>query len=97
MIFGQLTECNMRNIFLKDYTQNLVEKLVPDFFMNNEIEHISESLVQKFIQFLFIVWQVCYLLKYIETKPQTTYFHLTSSFFKNMKRSGTSHPASYSA
>ena len=33
MKFGQLIECNMRNIFLeKSYTkyQNMVEKLVPD-------------------------------------------------------------------
>ena len=45
MIFGQLIECNMRNIFLQDHTQNLVERLVPDLFLNNEIEHISESIV----------------------------------------------------
>ena len=45
MIFGQLIECNMRNNFLQDYTQNMVEKLVPDLFLNNEVEHISESLV----------------------------------------------------
>ena len=45
MIFGQLIECNMRNIFLKDHTQNLVKKLVPDPFLNNEVEHIAELLV----------------------------------------------------
>ena len=45
MIFGQTIACNMRNIFLKNHTQNLVEKLVPDPFLNNEIEHISESLI----------------------------------------------------
>ena len=32
-------------IFFKDHAQNLVQKLVPDPFLNNEIEHISESLV----------------------------------------------------
>ena len=36
MIFGQLTECNMRNIFLKKSYTNVVEKLVPDPFLNNE-------------------------------------------------------------
>ena len=82
MIFGQTIACNMRNIFLKNHTQNLVEKLVPDPFLNNEIEHISESLVLNFIQFVYIVLQVYYLLKYIETKLQTTYFHFISSFFK---------------
>ena len=36
--FGQLIEYNMRN--LKNYTQNVVEKLFPDPF-----EHISGSIV----------------------------------------------------
>ena len=36
MKFGQLIECNMRNIFLqKSYTKQ-VEKLVPDPFLKNE-------------------------------------------------------------
>ena len=33
--FGQLIECNMRNIFLKNHTQNGVKKLVPDPFLKN--------------------------------------------------------------
>ena len=33
MKFGQLLECNMRNIFLEKYTQNVMEKLVPDPFL----------------------------------------------------------------
>ena len=32
MKLGQLTECNMRNIFLKNYTQNMVDKLVQILF-----------------------------------------------------------------
>ena len=35
MKFGQLIECNMKNIFLKNHTQNVVEKLVPDPFQKN--------------------------------------------------------------
>ena len=35
MKFGQLTECNMRNIFLKNHTQNVVEKLFPVPFLKN--------------------------------------------------------------
>ena len=35
MIFGQLIESNMRNNFLKNYAQNVVEKLVPDPFLKN--------------------------------------------------------------
>ena len=42
MKFGQLIEYNMRNIFLENHTQNVVEKLVPDSFL--KIEHISESI-----------------------------------------------------
>ena len=30
--FCQLIKCNMRNIFLKNHTQNVVEKLFPDSF-----------------------------------------------------------------
>ena len=33
MKFGQLIECNMKNIFLKNPTQNVMEKLFPDPFM----------------------------------------------------------------
>ena len=33
MKLGQFIEYNMTNIFLKNYTQIVVEKLVPDLFM----------------------------------------------------------------
>ena len=32
MKFVQLIECNMGSIFLKNYTQNVVEKIFPDIF-----------------------------------------------------------------
>ena len=35
MKFGQLIERNMRNIPLGNQTQNVVEKLVPDPFLEN--------------------------------------------------------------
>ena len=35
MKFGQLIEYNMRNIFLENDTQIVVEKLVPDPFLEN--------------------------------------------------------------
>ena len=35
MEFGQLIECNMRNIFLKNHIQNMVEKVVLDLFLKN--------------------------------------------------------------
>ena len=34
--FGQLIEHSMRNVFLKNHTQNVVEKLVPDPFLKNQ-------------------------------------------------------------
>ena len=33
--FGPLREYNMKNIFLKNHTQNVVEKLVPDLFLKS--------------------------------------------------------------
>ena len=33
--FGQLKECNFIKFFLKNHTQNVVEKLVPDPFLKN--------------------------------------------------------------
>ena len=35
MKFGQLIEYNMRNIILEKSYTNVVEKLVPDFFLKN--------------------------------------------------------------
>ena len=35
MKFGQLIEYNMRNIFLKNHTQNVVEMLIPGPFPKN--------------------------------------------------------------
>ena len=37
MKFGQLIEYNMRNIFLKNHTQNVLEKLFPDPYPKYEI------------------------------------------------------------
>ena len=34
---SQLIEYNMRNILLKNYTQNVVEKLFPDIFLKSKI------------------------------------------------------------
>ena len=36
MKFGHLIEYNMRKNFLKNYTQNVVEKLFPDPFLKNQ-------------------------------------------------------------
>ena len=34
--FGSLIEHNMRNIFVQNHTQNVVEKLFPDSFIKNQ-------------------------------------------------------------
>ena len=36
MEFSQLIEYNMRNIFLRNHTQNMAEKLFPDPFLKNQ-------------------------------------------------------------
>ena len=36
MKFGQLVENNIRKIFLKNYEQNEVDKLVPDSFIKDQ-------------------------------------------------------------
>ena len=41
MKFNQLTEYNMKNIFLKNYTKSVAEKLFPDPFLKIKIEQIS--------------------------------------------------------
>ena len=36
MKFGQIIEYNMRNIFLENHTQNVVERLFPDPFLKTQ-------------------------------------------------------------
>ena len=43
--FGQLTEYNMKTIFLKSHTENVAEKLFSDSFLKNKIELDSGSIV----------------------------------------------------
>ena len=38
MKFDQLIGYNMKNIFLENHTQNVVEKLVPDPYLSNQNE-----------------------------------------------------------
>ena len=45
MKFGQLIDYNMRNIFLENHAQNVVEKLIPDPLIKVKIEHYSGSTV----------------------------------------------------
>ena len=45
MKFDKLMDCNERIIFIKKYTQDVVEKLVLDPFLKNKIELIFGSIV----------------------------------------------------
>ena len=36
MKFGKLIEYNMRNIFVKNHRQNVLEKLFPDPYLKNQ-------------------------------------------------------------
>ena len=58
MKFGQLLEYNMRTIFLKKPSQNVVQKLLlePFYKKANKIEHIFGSVVWGFMQFVFILY-----------------------------------------
>ena len=87
MKFDQLKEYNMRKIFLKNYTQDVTEKLDPNPFLRNQ------NWVYLWINSLkfYIVYLYCMpswgLSKYIETKLQTTCFYFLQSFFRKQKRS----------
>ena len=86
--------------FLKNHTQNVVEKLVPDPFLKNENWEYLWIHSLKFYAVCFYCMPSWRLSKYIETKLHTNCFHLTLSFFflkKKKKRSGTSLPGSFSA
>ena len=52
---GQLMEHNMRSPFLKNNTQNMTEKLVPDPALKNQI---LEYIWINILKFIFIVCQV---------------------------------------
>ena len=60
MKFAQLIEDNMKNretFFLRNYKQNVLEKLVPDPFTNNQNWGVSGSAVKSFMHFVFIAGQ----------------------------------------
>ena len=81
--FGQLIEFNMRNIFfLKNHTQNVVEKLVTNPFVKNENWAYILIISLKFYTVCFYCMASCVLSKYIENKLETTCFDLILSVLK---------------
>ena len=81
--FGQFIEYIIRNIFLKNHTQNKVGKLFKDTFSENQNSTISIYLT--FQTVFFVVYSSWALSKYIETKQQTTFYCLIESFSKKQK------------
>ena len=79
MKIGQLMEYNLRNILLKNDTQNVVEKLVPDPFLENWNWAYIWINSLKFYTVCFYCIANSGLSKYIRTKLQTTYFYLILS------------------
>ena len=98
MKLGQLTEYDMRNIFLeKPYTKCGVETSPRPFA---KISKLSISLDQKSkvcIQFVSIVCQVGDYQNILKLSYRLLAFISYNIFYKSKKRSGTSLPASFSA
>ena len=75
----------------------MLEKLAPDPFLKNKIEHTSGSIVQSFIQFVFIVCQVDGYRNILKLSCMPLAFTSCKTFLKMKNRSGTSLPALFSA
>ena len=98
MKFGQLIEYNMRNIFFKNHTQNVVDKLFPDPFLKNKNwSYLWMNSLTFYRVCFYCIWSCrlsIYVLK-LSCAPLT--FTSIITFLKSKNRSGTSLPASYSA
>ena len=85
MKYGQLIEFNMRNIFLENHTQNMVEKLFPDPFVKNQNRGYLWINSLKFNTVCFQCMPSSGLPKYFQAKLQTTCFYLIQRFSKKQK------------
>ena len=74
--FGQLIECNIRNIFLEKSCTCVVEKLFSDPFIKNHYWAYLWVNSLKYYTVCFGCMPSWRLSKYIETKLQTTCFYL---------------------
>ena len=85
MNLGRLIENKMINIFLKNNTQNMMEKLVLDPFMKNQNREYLRINSLKCYEVCFIVCPSRGLSKYIKPKVLITCFCLIKSFFIKQK------------
>ena len=95
--FGQLIHYSVRNVFLKNHTQNVIEKLFADPFLKNQNwVHLWISSL-KFYTVCFYMWQVEGYLKILKLSRKPLAFTSYKVFLKYKKRSGTSLTASFTA
>ena len=85
--FGELKQYNMRNIFLeKSYSKYGEETILRLVFKKVKIEHISGSIFESFIQFVFIVCQVEGFRNILKLSCRAIAFTSYKAFFKETKR-----------
>ena len=70
---------------MKNHTENVVEKLFPDAFLENQNWVYRWIYSLKFYTVCFYCLSCWRLSKYIKTKLQITCFYLIQSFFKKQK------------
>ena len=79
MIFSQLIDYNMENIFLEKSCTNVMEKVFPDSFLKNQ-NWIS------FIQFVFVVCQVEGYQNILKLSCRLLAFTSHTKLFRKVKR-----------
>ena len=75
----------MKNIFLEKSFTKVVEKLLPDLFLKNQIEHISESISKRLVQFVYIVFQVGGYQNILKLNCRPLAFTSYKTFLKNKR------------
>ena len=97
MKFGQLIECNMRNIFLeKSYTKYCRETISRSFSKEQKLSISLGQYSKVFIYFVFVCQFEDYQ-KWFKLSCRPVAFTSHKAFLKNKKRSGTSLLTSFSA
>ena len=98
MKFGQLIECNMRNIFLEESYSKCGGKTSSRLFSENVNWPCLWINGHSFIQFVFIIWQFEGNRNILNLSCRPLAFTSNKVFLKkNKERPGTSLPASFSA
>ena len=84
--------------FLKNHTQNEVDKLVPNTFLRVQSwAYLWINSLNIYTVYLYCMSSWRRLSKYIETKLQTTFLYFLQSFFQKKKRPEASISASFCA